>query len=228
MTLKKIILNLLCLTVLLPAIGQAQTRLLGGELAFNASLLSDYRFRGVSKSNNDVAVQGGIDWFADNGIYTGAWASNVSNFRGADVETNFYAGYSRESHGIIYDIGATAYVYPGGNNATYFETYGSAGVDFGLLTSTLGISYMPSQSNNGSQDNIYLYNETRAQVPNTPFSLNFHLGYEDGFFGNNKWDWRLGTSVTFDKFELGISYVDTNVVGRRSDSGVVFRVAAFF
>ena len=211
-----------------PIASQAQTTLFGGELAINASLLSDYRFRGVSKSNNDIAVQGGLDWYADSGIYAGTFASSVSDFRGSDVETNFYAGYSTESGGIIYDFGATAYVYPGGTNATYFETYGSVGVDLGLLTSSVGVSYMPSQNNIGNTDNVYFFNDTRASIPDTPFNVDLHLGYEDGFFGDGKWDWRIGTSVTFEQFELGVTYVDTNVVGRRSDSGVIFSIEAYF
>ncbi len=218
----------LSILILTPVASRAQTEALGGELAFNASLKSDYRFRGVSKSNNDIAVQGGVDWYADNGIYVGAWGSSVSDFRGSDVETNFYGGYSVEKNGIIYDLGVTAYVYPGGTNSTYLETYGSVGVDFGLLTSSLGLSYMPSQSNNGDQDNIYFFNDTRASIPDTPFSVDLHLGYEDGFFGDNKWDWKIGTSVTFEQFELGVAYVDTNKPGRRSDSGVIFSIGAYF
>lgn len=214
--------------LLAPVTSHAQTTLFGGEIAFNASLLSDYRFRGVSKSNNDIAVQGGLDWYSDSGIYTGAFASSVSDFRGSDVETNFYAGYSTESGGLIYDFGVTAYVYPGGTNATYFETYGSVGVDLGLLTSSVGISYMPSQSNIGNTDNVYFFSDTRGSIPDTPFNVDLHLGYEDGFFGDGKWDWRIGTSVTFEQFELGVAYVDTNVVGRRSDSGVVFSIGAYF
>ncbi len=216
------------LAVMVPQISQAQIEFAGGEVALNAALKSDYRFRGVSKSNNDIAVQGGIDWFHDGGIYVGAFGSSVSDFRGSDVETNFYAGYSTESNGIIYDLGVTAYVYPGGTNSTYLETYGSVGVDFGLLTSAVGVSYMPSQSNNGNQDNIYFFNDTRFDIPDSPFGVDLHLGYEDGFFGNNKWDWRIGTSIGFEQFELGISYVDTNQPGRRSDSGVVFSIAAYF
>lgn len=218
----------LMVLTLVPLSSHAQTEALGGELAFNAALKSDYRFRGVSKSNNDIAVQGGVDWYANSGIYAGAFASSVSDFRGSDVETNLYLGYGIESNGLIYDVGVTAYIYPGGTNSTYLETYGSVGVDFGLLTSSVGVSYMPSQSNNGDQDNIYFFTETRAEIPDSPFAVDFHLGYEDGVFGNSKWDWKIGSSVSFEQFELGIAYVDTNVVGRRSDSGVIFSVGAYF
>lgn len=223
-----LILTILSIVMLAPMTSMAQMEVAGGEIALNAALKSDYRFRGVSKSNNDIAVQGGVDWFHNSGVYIGAFGSSVSDFRGSDVETNFYAGYSTESGGIIYDLGVTAYVYPGGTNATYLETYGSVGMDLGLLTSAVGVSYMPSQNNNGNQDNIYFFNDTRATVPDTPFSIDLHLGYEDGFFGDNKWDWRIGTSVGFEQFELGVSYVDTNQPVRRSDSGVIFSIGAYF
>lgn len=218
----------LMIAVLTPQTSMSQIEFAGGEVALNAALKSDYRFRGVSRSNNDIAVQGGIDWFHDSGVYVGAFGSSVSDFRSSDVETNFYAGYSTESNGIIYDLGVTTYVFPGGTNSTFIETYGSVGIDFGLLTSAVGVSYMPSQSNNGDQDNIYFFTDTRATVPDTPFSIDLHIGYEDGFFGSNKWDWRVGTSIGFEQFELGVSYVDTNKPGRRSDSGVVFSIAAYF
>ena len=224
----KLFIALILGVISIPAASQAQVEAFGGELAFNAALKSDYRFRGVSRSNNDIAVQGGIDWFSNGGFYVGAFGSSVSDFRGSDVETNFYGGYTTEHNGLIYDFGVTAYVFPGGTNSTFLETYGSVGVDFGLLTSSVGLSYMPSQSNNGDQDNIYVFTDARAEIPDTPFAVDLHLGFEDGVFGDNKWDWRIGTSVSFEQFELGISYVDTNQPGRLSDSGVVFSVAAYF
>lgn len=224
----KIILVLFSGFLMMPLSSNAQTELLGGELEFNASLKSDYRFRGVSKTDNDFAVQGGLDWYSDSGIYVGAWASNVSNFKSADFETNFYTGFTKEINGLIYDLGVIAYIYPGGTDSRYIETYGSVGVDFGLLTSSVGIAYMPSQDNIGNQDNVYFYNNTDIYIPDTPFNIDLHLGYEDGAFGSGKWDWKVGTSVTFEMFELGVAYVDTNKVGRRSDSGVIFSINAYF
>lgn len=224
----KIKIGIIFLLLMMPLASQAQTELLGGEVEFNASLKSDYRFRGVSKTDNDFAAQGGADWYSDSGIYVGAWASNVSDFKSADLETNFYVGFATEINGLIYDFGATAYVYPGGIDSRYIEAYGSVGVDFGLLTNSVGIAYMPSQDNIGNQDNVYFYNDTRGSIPDTPFNIDLHLGYEDGAFGDGKWDWKIGTSVTFEMFELGIAYVDTNKVGRRSDSGVIFSIGAYF
>ncbi len=34
-------------------------------------------FRGVSQSDEDVAVQASLDWSHASGVYTGFWSSNV-------------------------------------------------------------------------------------------------------------------------------------------------------
>jgi uncharacterized protein (TIGR02001 family) len=212
-------------------ISNAQSNIFKGDFEANAKLISDYRFRGVSRTSNDFAVQGGVDFYSDTGLYTGVWASNVDGFNGADAEANLYLGYSGEAKGFIYDFGATAYLFPGGSNVNHIETYGSIGIDFGLLTSSVGLAYMPNQGNLGDNDNIYLYNDTKFYVPDTPFSIDLHLGFEDGAIGGSKKvDWKIGTSVSFENFELGIAYVDTNKnnLGQRSDSGVIFSVAAYF
>ena len=44
--------------------------------SFNIGATSDYVFRGISQSDNDPAIQGGID-FGCGILYAGAWASLV-------------------------------------------------------------------------------------------------------------------------------------------------------
>src|SRR3546814_2295512 len=39
--------------------------------------VSDYRFRGISQTNEDFAVQGSINLNHSSGFYVGTWASNV-------------------------------------------------------------------------------------------------------------------------------------------------------
>ena len=62
------------------------------KLSYNLGATSDYVFRGVSQTQEDPAIQGGID--ATYGIgYAGVWASNVDF--GADdptAEIDLYAG----------------------------------------------------------------------------------------------------------------------------------------
>ncbi|HEC00611.1 MAG TPA: hypothetical protein ENI91_02845, partial [Sphingomonadales bacterium] len=65
---------------------------LGGEISANISMLNDYRFRGVSLNDEGFAIQGGFDWSHESGFYVGTWASNISDFNGASIESDFYGG----------------------------------------------------------------------------------------------------------------------------------------
>ena len=84
-------------------------------VAGNASLNSDYRFRGFTQTNYGAALQGGIDIAHSSGFYVGNWNSNVAQdlYNGASLEMDFYGGFKGEvAPGVGYDIGAIYYYYP--------------------------------------------------------------------------------------------------------------------
>ncbi|MBT5186001.1 MAG: hypothetical protein HOM01_04285, partial [Kordiimonadaceae bacterium] len=54
--------------------------------------ISDYRFRGVSMTNKDPAVQGTLSVEHKSGLYVTAWGTNISDFNGAKTEFDFMAG----------------------------------------------------------------------------------------------------------------------------------------
>jgi uncharacterized protein (TIGR02001 family) len=121
---------------LVPSFGAAEEPALTGNL----SLVSDYRFRGISQTVREPAVQGGFDWSSPAGFYLGNWNSNVSGQiypGGAGLEMDFYGGYKFEAaKGVTVDIGGLYYFYPGARydgltNKKFdnFEVY--AGVGFG-------------------------------------------------------------------------------------------------
>ena len=58
------------------------------------AVVSDYRFRGVSLSDKDIAVQPGITVSHESGIYVGAWASNIAENAGSDLELDIFAGFA--------------------------------------------------------------------------------------------------------------------------------------
>ena len=47
------------------------------EVSGNVALVTDYRFRGVSLSAGDPAIQGGIDVSHASGFYIGTWGSSI-------------------------------------------------------------------------------------------------------------------------------------------------------
>lgn len=46
----------------------------------SAAIASDYRFRGVSQSDQEMTVQGGITIAHESGFYVGTWASNLAGW----------------------------------------------------------------------------------------------------------------------------------------------------
>jgi len=80
----------------------------GVSFSGNIALTTDYVFRGISQSDNTVAVSGGFD--ATAGIfYAGTWASSVSF---APMEWDLYAGITPTLGAVSTDIGIIAYLYP--------------------------------------------------------------------------------------------------------------------
>jgi hypothetical protein len=85
----------------------------------NLGLVSDYRFRGISQTFKEPALQGGFDFsHAATGIYLGNWNSNVSSgagFPGGNLEMDFYGGWKHSWGDWGIDLGAIYYYYPGTN-----------------------------------------------------------------------------------------------------------------
>jgi uncharacterized protein (TIGR02001 family) len=94
----------------------------------NVSLVSDYRYRGISQTNLRPAIQGGFDYSHASGFYVGNWNSSISWLEDADssvsspVEMDFYGGFRNtfklSDLEFNYDVGVLEYYYPGGYTTT--------------------------------------------------------------------------------------------------------------
>ncbi|HEX2829889.1 MAG TPA: TorF family putative porin [Burkholderiales bacterium] len=136
----------------------------------NVGLFSQYIFRGLTQTDRDPAIQGGLDYAHSSGIYLGTWASNISwlkeNFsappnaiagtynRGGSMEWDFYGGYKMSFGDVGVDLGTLYYWYPGDINpavqavtpgigvpkADTWEVYGA--VSWKWLSAKLSVSVM--------------------------------------------------------------------------------------
>jgi len=102
---------------------------LDGSLA----LTSDYRFRGISQSNDDAAMQGSINLNHVSGLHAGVWGSSIDfNSVGNDeatLELDYTAGYTFAVSDVVVDVGYIYYTYPndGSNdNNDHGEVYATA------------------------------------------------------------------------------------------------------
>ncbi|MGL5839046.1 MAG: TorF family putative porin [Sphingorhabdus sp.] len=197
------------------------------------TVVSDYRFRGVSLSDKDFAVQPTLTIKHESGLYAGIWGSNIAENTGKDVEVDLYAGFAGGEE-LTYDIGATYYLYPGVSSLNYLEVTGKLGSTIGPATVGVQLSYVPEQDNTGDQDNIYYGANATVALPDSPISIVGTVGIEDGAFtaGDEKVDWSLGLTANVSGFVLGASYVDTNrrsiFATEDSKAGVVFSLGYSF
>jgi hypothetical protein len=168
-----------------------------------ATITSDYRFRGVSQSDEGFAVQGGFTINHESGLYAGAWGSNLAGwgtFGGPNLELDLYGGFKFPVGEGTLDAGLVWYMYPGGADTTDFaELYVKLSGSIGPASLTAGVAYAPSQEALGNvfftgaaaaagipndpgdkEDNLYLSGDAVFGVPDTPLSIKAHIGYSDG------------------------------------------------
>ncbi|WP_066721265.1 TorF family putative porin [Sphingomonas pituitosa] len=201
----------------------------------NATLISDYKFRGISQTDGNFAVQGGATVSHASGFYVSFWGSSVDNYvtahGTAHQEIDLIAGYKHGfSNGITVDVGALYYVYPGtrpGGDHTssdFIEPYASVSYAFGPVTAKGTVNYAPKQKaleldqgadpKTPKQDNVYIAGDFSAAIPKTPVSLTAHIGHTFGpdwlAIGKEYTDWSLGAAVTYKALTFGVAYVDTD------------------
>jgi uncharacterized protein (TIGR02001 family) len=192
----------------------------------NLGLFSDYRFRGISQTNKEPALQGGFDLGHSSGFYIGNWNSNVDSkqYNGANLEMDFYGGYKHSfDSGFGIDVGAYYYYYPGsGANSTLkidnTELY--IGGSYGPVSLKYNYAVSDFFSAPNSKGSSYLDLGFAYDLGNN-FGVVAHYGYQtlkggaivpeiDGSTPDNISDWKLGGTYTIDGWALGLAYIATN------------------
>lgn len=183
------------------------------NLSWNLGVTSDYVFRGITQTDFEPALQGGLDYaFGDSGWYVGAWASNIdfADPDGPDLEFDIYGGFGADlSDDWSVDLHVIRYIYAGER-----DVYGSLDYnEFFAATTwnemlTFTIAYAPDYANADISSTYFGLGGT-WEVGNG-FSLNAGVGhstFSDDVGSYN--DWNLGFSRSFGPVEAALTYYDT-------------------
>jgi uncharacterized protein (TIGR02001 family) len=181
-------------------------------LSYNAGVVTDYRYRGLTQSRQQAAVQGGIDFAHSSGFYLGTWGSSIKwvadtakangTGNGTPVEIDFYGGYKGTAGAISYDVGALRYQYfshdfgpllPSPNTT---ELYGA--VTYSMFT----LKYSHAITNlfgfDDSKNSYYLDLSAAFDLGNG-WSLTPHIGYQkvkvDGDYSYTDYSLTLGKDL---------------------------------
>jgi uncharacterized protein (TIGR02001 family) len=199
----------------------------------SAGVWSQYRFRGISQSDNKPVVQGSLTITHSSGFYLSTWGSSATGNNAVDIggtEIDVFAGYSKTIAGWTLDGGLYGYIYPGSSHAigiseNYFEAYGDIAKTYGPVTAKVGVNWAPKQSyfdNFGTPTryNIYAFGELGLSIPNFPVTFHSHVGHTGGGFdyvGHPYWDYTVGASYKWKALTFDLSVVGTSVKDKYTD-----------
>jgi len=202
----------------------------------NVAMTTDYRFRGVSQNDENIALQGGFDYAWDNGFYVGTWASTIDwqdagvSGNNTSIEVDLYGGYGGDigDTGFSYDVGVIRYIYPNQTSAASdydtTEIYGS--LSYGMFSASIA----------HSSDLAFLDPDANATYVNLAVDHEFDNGVGVGA-SYGTWDidedtpgldldyddWKIYVAKSFGGFDFELSYVDTDISGGCGNSAAPFQ-----
>ena len=170
------------LLALVAAIATVAPAMSHAELAFNAGLTSDYRYRGISQTRVKPALQAGVD-YSSGPFYVGAWASNIKWIKDlggdASIEVDLYGGLKGElSKELSYDVGLLTYQYPSNKlnpSANTTELYGA--LTYGPATLKYSHAVTDTFGNPNSKNSYYLDLSAGFDVGGG-ITVTPHVGYQ--------------------------------------------------
>jgi uncharacterized protein (TIGR02001 family) len=181
------------------------------QVSGSVSVVSDYRYRGVSLSNGHAAFQGQLEYNRKSGWYAGAFASQVESAEqnGSDAQLMAYGGYSwRALPSIAWEVGAARTIFAQDAYYNYTEIF--AGMNSEKLSGRIYFSpdYFGAHART-------LYAEANGTYPiGERFQLFGHIGYLWAFSEvqtpayriANQFDLAVGGNVNFAPWRIRLAW----------------------
>jgi len=197
---------------------------IAADVSGSIMLVSDYRYRGISLSDNQPALQASLDVEHESGLYAGLWASTIKEpGRNLATEIDFEAGYEVElTDHLGLDFMAAYSAYPSDADANYIEGTAKLTLNRGIVEAAVGASLIPRQGATEDElgrrhPNRYFFGEVSVDLPGAPIKVTAETGYERGFFDEvedgGKWDWSAGLEFDLKPVRAGVTYVGSNAPG---------------
>jgi uncharacterized protein (TIGR02001 family) len=202
----------LAILALMPFAAQAQEDE-DSPFSWSAAATSEYLFRGISQTDDHPALQGSVGYSFSNGLYVGAWASNV-DFGAADTETDAeidtYVGWNGDlSDSANLDVQLVRYNYVGEPD----------GVDYAYNELITKVTFVETYSVTLGYTNDYLNTSSDSFYGAVGgswdvgggYNLTAGLGYTtiqgptDGYA-----DYSVGVNKDFGPVNIAVGYVGTD------------------
>ena len=183
------------------------------KLAFNVGANTDYVFRGISQTDEDPSVFGGVDAAIGSIGYAGVWVSNVDFGNGTDAEFDLYGGIKPVVGAVSLDLGVIYYGYadqPKGSHEDYWEFKAAASIPAGPATLGAAVFYSPEFFGKTGDATYY---EVNGALPlgDSKFTVSGALGYQQlkGPADYTTWNVGIGYAIN-DHIGIDVRYHDTD------------------
>jgi len=188
------------------------------ELTYNASVTSDYRYRGISQTRLEPALQGGADYTNNpTGLYAGTWLSSIKWIKDAggdaNVEWDVYGGKRGNfTEDFSYDVGFLSYIYVNNNlpvSANTTELYAQLGYGPAYIKYSQSVTNLFGFDN--SKESGYVDAGANIELVKN-LTLNLHAGHQEvkNTSAASYDDWKVGLTEDFGVVTGAIAVFGTN------------------
>ncbi|RKG49022.1 hypothetical protein D7V64_14440 [Acinetobacter cumulans] len=184
----------------------------GLSFSGNAAITTDYRFRGITQTETDPALQAGFTLAHESGVYVGLWGSSVNFGSGTpSLELDPSIGYATTLESFsskpVLDVGVVYYNYPSASDLNWAELYGK--LTFAdVFTSGDSLLTNINYTNDYAAFDTSSWNFTAgysAPIGDTGFGAVAGVGYtvvndekKYSFNGDDNYiDWKVGVNYGF-------------------------------
>jgi len=188
----------------------ANTALAELNVDAEVALTNDYRFRGISQTDEEAAVQGGMTVGHSTGVYAGVWASSMQS----GAELDYFVGYSLDVASVNVDAEYRMYDYTG--KYAVDPDYEEWSVTASAMGASVGVIYSDDYSGTGAEYTRYgaAYN-----LPVGPLVLHAHAGLNDfdetyaNLYGEDQYvDYEVAASMNVvDNVSVKVAWVGTDL-----------------
>ncbi|QBY04922.1 hypothetical protein E2K93_11245 [Thalassotalea sp. HSM 43] len=214
------------------------------EVSTTISATDDYRFRGISQSAGDAALQGSLDVAFDNGVYVGAWASNIDFGGDGDTEVDYYIGYYTDiTDDLGIDVSYSYYTYPG---LDYDSDYGEIATTLFYKDFSIQMAYSDDFANTDESATYVAIDYQKVVIEELGFAQNIAIELHAGHSSGDYWDeydigsysdYSVGVATDIKGFNFKVAYMvndidDEDEIGSnsafRNDNAINFSVSKTF
>jgi len=138
----------------------------------NVGLTSNYMWRGVTQTNDQIGFSAGLDYDFGNGLSAGTWAGSLAS----GTEVDLYGAYGGKAGPMDYSVGFIHYAYPVADNLDFTEVNASLG--YGPVTFSLA-STVSADNDDNKGDLYYALGFSQEVTPGIEVGLTVgHYDYD--------------------------------------------------